>query len=490
MKSYHSFFSRALGLVLILILLAACYRNPVTGKKQISFMGESQEIAMGAQADPEVVAEFGKFEDAKLQAFINEKGQEMAKISHRPNLDYHFKIVNSPVVNAFALPGGYVYFTRGILAHFSNEAEFAGVLGHEIGHVTARHGAQQYTNQMLAQIGLIAGLVLSPTVRQFADEISQGVQLMMLSNSREHESQSDELGVEYSTKIGYDANKMADFFRTIGRISKQSGGDQIPDFLSTHPNPDDRFVKVHQLAETWQEKYPLPEYKVERNSYLEMIDGLMYGEDPREGYVDNNVFYHPQMRFYYPFPSGWMLVNAPTQVQMAPESQNALMVLGFAQVNTLEEAAQAFAQQYQLKVIEKNSKTVNGYPSYQLVADQENPENPAESVRLVAYFYQDKDNNNAIYQMLGVAPQQQFSQFSNYFLFTMDNFRKLTDPQRINVSPDYIKIVEVPSSMTFEQAMRNFNMPVKRFDELAILNSMELKDEVPAKTKVKILSQK
>lgn len=482
--------SFAPGFIYLFIALFAfsCYRNPVTGKKEINFMSESQELAMGAQSDPEVVAQFGSYEDKVLQDFINKEGDKMVKVSHRPDLEFEFKILNSPVVNAFALPGGYVYFTRGILAHFSNEAEFAGVLGHEIGHVTARHGAEQYTNQMLSQIGLMVGLVMSPTVRQFANEISQGVQLMMLSNSRANESQSDELGVEYSTKIGYDANKMANFFRTIGRIGENAGANQIPPFLSTHPNPADRFTRVHELATQWQNKLQLPEYKVNRDSYLEMIDGLIYGEDPREGYTDNHVFYHPQMRFSFPYPNGWQLLNSPSQVQMAPKDQNAMMVLGLGQANSLQQAAEAFVQQFKLTVVESNNKNVNGYPAYQLVADQLNEQDPNQSVRLLAYFYQDQ-KNNVIYQMLGVAPKQEFNQFSNYFLFTMDNFKPLTDPARINVKPEHIRIVSIPFAMTLEQALRRYNIPAKRFEEMSILNSMELNQTIEANTKIKVLGK-
>ncbi|MBY5958395.1 M48 family metalloprotease [Membranicola marinus] len=471
-----------------LLFLSSCSRNPVTGKKELNFMSESQEIAMGEQSDPDVVAQFGLFEDETLQNFIDKEGQKMVKISHRPDLDFEFKILNSPVVNAFALPGGYVYFTRGILAHFSNEAEFAGVLGHEIGHVTARHGAEQYTNQILSQVGLMVGLVVSPTVRQFANEISQGVQLMMLSNSRSNESQSDKLGVEYSTKIGYDANQMANFFRTIGRIGARAGANEIPDFLSTHPNPADRFSKVHELAEKWQQKLQLPEYKINRDSYLEMIDGIIYGEDPREGYTDNNVFYHPELRFSFPYPSGWQLVNTPQQVQMAPKDQNAMMVFSLAPAKSLREAADGFVQQFKLTVSETNSKTVNGYPSYQMVADQVNEQDPSQSVRLLTYFYQDK-SNNVIYQMLGVAPRQEFNSLSNYFMFTMDNFKTLRDPARINVQPDHIRIVSVPASMTLAQALRRYNMPADRFDELAILNSMELSDKLNANEKIKVISK-
>lgn len=482
------YFSKWLLIVSLFTLLVSCYRNPVTGRNEISFMGEDQEKAMGAQSDPSVVAEFGRYEDKALQDFITTEGDKMVKVSHRPDLKFEFKILNSPVVNAFALPGGYVYFTRGILAHFSNEAEFAGVLGHEIGHVTARHGAEQYTNQVLSQVGFMIGMVVSPTVRQFANEISQGMQLMMLSHSRENESQSDELGVEYSTKIGYDANKMANFFSTIGRLGEKSGSSEIPDFLSTHPNPADRFTRVHQLASEWQNKLQLPAYKINRDSYLEMIDGITYGEDPREGYTDNNVFYHPQLRFSFPYPSGWQLVNSPQQVQMAPKDQNVMMVLGLGQAKTLQEAAKAFVEQYQLTVVETNNKSVNGFPSYQLVADQVNEQDPNQSVRLLVYFYQDQ-KNDLIYQMLGVSTKQEFSQFSNYFLFTMDNFKPLQDPSRINVQPEHVKIVTVPFSMTLQQALRRYNMPSSRFDELAILNGMEINQPLEANEKIKIVAK-
>ena len=209
--------------ILVLLLFNSCSKNPVTGKNQFMLLSKSQEIAMGKQSDPDIVNFFGIYEDPTLQKFIKEKGEQMVAVSHRKGLDYEFKIVDSPVVNAFAVPGGYVYFTRGIMAHFNNEAEFAGVLGHEIGHITARHSAQQYSQSMLAQVGLVVGMVISPEFAQFADIAQSGVQLLFLKFGRDHERQSDKLGVEYSTKIGYDAQEMADFFQTLDRIGTGRG---------------------------------------------------------------------------------------------------------------------------------------------------------------------------------------------------------------------------------------------------------------------------
>jgi len=186
-------------------------------------MSEAQEIAMGKEADPQIVAQYGLYEDSVLQRFIRAKGQAMAVISHRPNINYEFKILDSEVLNAFATPGGYVYFTRGIMAYMNNEAEFAGVLGHELGHIAARHGVEQQRNAMLGQIGLIAGIIVAPNLARFAESASQGLGLLLLKFGRDAEREADKLGVEYSSKIGYDATKMAEFFHTLERQGEQTG---------------------------------------------------------------------------------------------------------------------------------------------------------------------------------------------------------------------------------------------------------------------------
>ncbi|MGK0365034.1 MAG: putative Zn-dependent protease [Saprospiraceae bacterium] len=228
-------------------------------------MSEKREKGLGQSYNPQVVGEMGLYQDVKLQKFIESKGQQMAKVSHRPNLGYKFQIVDSPVVNAFAVPGGYVYFTRGIMAHFNNEAEFAGVLGHEIGHITARHSAKQMRNATLAQVGVIASAIAFPRqFQQFGDLAQNGLGLFLLKNGRYAESQSDVLGVHYSTKIGYDAKEMAEFFNTIRRLSEDSG-QSIPTFLSTHPDPADRNKNVKALATEIQGRTSR-KFNINRNS--------------------------------------------------------------------------------------------------------------------------------------------------------------------------------------------------------------------------------
>nr|WP_187261373.1 M48 family metalloprotease [Pontibacter beigongshangensis] len=465
-----------------MLLLSSCATNPVTGKRDVMFMSESQEIAMGQETDPQIVAQFGLYEDPALQRFINEKGQQMAAVSHRDHLKYEFKIVDSPVINAFAVPGGYVYFTRGIMAHFNNEAQFAGVLGHEIGHITARHSAQQQSKSILAQVGLIAGMVISPQIAEMGEMASQGLGLLFLKFGRDDERESDRLGVEYSTKIGYDAKEMADFFTTLQRKQGENG-QAIPNFMSTHPDPGDRYTTVKQLASEWQQKQNLTNLQVNRNSYLKMIDGMVYGEDPKQGFVENQVFYHPVLKFQFPIPTAWAHLNSPQQVQMAPQDGKAMMMLTLAPGKTLEEAGQQLLKQYQLQLVESKQVTVNGLPALAMIADQKQEQGV---IRVLSYLIQYGGN---IYNILGVTSAADFNSYAPIFSSTMQNFKQLTDQEKLNRKPDRVRIKTVPQATTLAQALRSFKVQDSKLEELAVLNGMLLTDRVEKGMLIKVVEQ-
>lgn len=467
-KSLH-----ALMLVSAFLMFNSCAKNPVTGKRDLMLMSESQEIAMGKESDPDIIKFFGLYQDKTLQKFIDEKGQQMASISHRQNLEYEFKIVDSPVVNAFAVPGGYVYFTRGIMAHFNNEAEFAGVLGHEIGHITARHSAKQYSNAMLAQVGLVAGMALSPEFGQFADLAQNGIGLLFLKFGRDAESQSDRLGVEYSTKIKYDADEMARFFETLDRLQTLSGGEEVPTFMSTHPDPVDREEKVAKLAVEWKKKTKATSLKVNRDSYLKMIDGLTYGEDPKQGFVEKNMFYHPVLKFQFPIPQQWQVQNTPEAVQMAPKDGNAMMLLTLASGGSIDEAAEAILKNYQLTLVESKKDNIHGLPAIAMVADQASQEQ--QSVRALIYVVEYGKN---IYAMLGVSSLSDFNAYVSTFKSTMENFRELHDPTKLNKHAERIRIKTVQQKGTLAQALKSYGTSEKRMEELAVLNGMKLTDSV------------
>ena len=470
-------------LMIAMLLVSSCAVNPVTGKKDFMLLSEQQEIALGRDSDPAIVASYGLYDNPQLQAFINTKGQEMAKISHRPTLDYEFKILDSPVVNAFALPGGYVYFTRGILAHFNNEAEFAGVLGHEIGHVTARHSARQYSKQMLFQVGFIAGMVISPEFASFGDVAQQGLGLLFLKFSRDNESESDQLGVEYSTKIGYDAHNMANFFNTLDRMRGDDNG-QIPTFMSTHPDPRDRYRTVGAMADEWAQQVDASALKTNRDAFLAMIDGLIYGEDPKQGFVENSIFYHPELKFQFPVPVSWQAANSPSQVQMAPKSGDALIIFSLAKESTLQAAAQATVEDNSLKVIDQKATTVNGFSALAMVSDQQNPQNPEVVIRILSYFIQD---GQYIYNFHGLTKEADYQTYAALFANTMKGYRRLNDPDKLNRQPERIQIKTVNQPGTLRSVLISNQVQLDRLEEVAVLNGLELDTPVSSGQKIKLI---
>lgn len=476
---------KSLLLLVLATTLPFCAVNPVSGKKEISFMSESQEIALGKESDPAIIASFGLYENPELQAFINVKGQEMAKISHRPNLNYEFKILDSPVVNAFAVPGGYVYFTRGIMAHFTNEAEFAGVLGHEIGHIAARHSARQQTKQTLFQLGFVLGVIVSKDLAEFAEPLAQSLGVLFLKFSRDDETESDRLGVEYSTKVGYDAHEMANFFHTLDKMRVQSGSAEIPTWQSTHPNPLNRYQNVNQLADKWQTDLNVTNLKVNRDSYLKSIDGLIYGEDPRQGFVENDYFFHPELKFQFPIPRQWKTANSPQQFQMASEDGKALMVLTAGKGSNLQEAANTFNQAQKLTVINSGSSSINNYPALIQMTTHKNG-GSAKTLKISSYFIQ---YEGLIYAFHGLTVLADFPQYESTFNYTMNRFDKLTDATKLNRQPDRLRIVNAGVNGSLENALTYHNISVEHQAELAILNGMDLKDTVTAGMLIKIVSR-
>ena len=199
--------------------VAACATNPATGRRQISLVSESQEKRMGQQADQEVAASIGLYPETNLQAYVQRIGEGLAAHSERPGLAWTFRLVDDPAVNAFAIPGGYVYVTRGLMSHLTSEAELAAVMGHEIGHVTARHTVSMISKAQLANVGLILGMILRPELQNYGNLAEAGLSVLFLKYSRDAERQADDLGLRYVTRGGYDPRPMADVFTTLERVS-------------------------------------------------------------------------------------------------------------------------------------------------------------------------------------------------------------------------------------------------------------------------------
>jgi predicted Zn-dependent protease len=467
--------------IAVALLIYGCMRDYVTGKRTFSMVSESQEVAIGRESDPQILAEYGVYPDTALSGFVNRIGQEIARVSHRPNLQYTFRVVDSPVVNAFALPGGWVYFTRGILAHFNSEDELAGVMGHEIGHVVARHGAEAATRGQLAQLGLGVGSILSPQVAQLSEAVAQGLGLLFLKYGRDQESESDRLGAEYSTKLGYDAHKMAGFFRTIAYLSE--GGEALPSFLSTHPDPGDREVKVSQLATEWQAKVPYKPRNVARSDYLRRIEGIVYGDDPRNGFVEGNVFYHPELRVQFPVPPDWFVINSAQVVQVVAPQKNAVVQITLGKGASVREAAEAFVKSSGVQVEDSEALQVNGMSAARLLSSVQN-EN--QTLGVLSYFIQ---KDAYIFVFHGFTSSQLFSQFAGNFQALMSGFDHLRNQAMLAKKPLRVRIERVNQSADFLTVLRGFKIPDNKHKEHAILNGIKPDERVEAGSLVKVIRE-
>lgn len=465
----------------LVVWTISCSLNPVTHKRELMLISTSDEIALGKQTDPEILQTYGKYEDTNLAAYVTALGNKLGALSHRPELAYSVKVVDSDVVNAFALPGGYVYLTRGILGYLNSEAELAGVMAHEIGHVAARHSAHQYSQAQLAQIGLGLGTVFSKTFQKYAGVAQLGLSLLFLKFSRDDERQADALGVEYASKAGYDANQMANMFVTLGRLNPGSAQSGLPGWFSTHPSPPDRIVAIHRDAQEWRTKISQTQFVANRDQYLAHVEGIIFGEDPRQGYVEGQMFYHPLLGFQFPVPAGWKVNNTASQVQLIPPNQDAAILFSAAPGSSPAAAAETFHKESQGTVQGSESIRINGLTAQRMISDITLEQGV---IRVASYFIQ-KDKNVFVFH--GYTEPARFDSYYNAFIQTMGQFANLTDQAKINVKPERLAIRKTASAGNLRQALQRFGVPQDKLEALAILNGAQLDDAIAAGTMLKVV---
>ena len=317
-RAFSAFFSIPAILIAALLALSACTTNPATGEQQFTgLLPAGQEAQVGASEHEKIRAAYGGFMQGNVATYVSNIGQKIARNTERQDVNYQFFVLDSSEVNAFALPGGYIYISRGLLTLADDEAELAGVLAHEIGHVTGRHAAARTSQGALVGIGaaILGAATGSNAVGQIA---STGGDLYVRSYSRGQESEADTLGVRYLTRAGYDPAAMADFLTSLERQTqleaKLAGreGESTSAFLSTHPLTSDRI----RAARAEAQQYPQSGVR-NRDQYLTMVDGLTYGDSAAQGFVSGNTFYHPQMGFAFDVPQGFNVQNGPREVVAA-----------------------------------------------------------------------------------------------------------------------------------------------------------------------------
>jgi predicted Zn-dependent protease len=457
-------------------LFAACATNPATGRRQLSLVSEAQEIQMGKEADPQVVGSIGLVPQQDLQTYVQRVGTTLAASSERPSLQWTFRVVDDAAVNAFALPGGYIYVTRGLLAHMNSEAEWASVLGHEIGHVTARHSVSQMSKAQLLNIGLVVGMILRPQLQNFGGLAQAGMELLMMKYSRDDENQADELGLRYLTRAGYDPRPMAQVFRTLQRVGEAQGEGRVPGWMSTHPDPGDRGRRI--TAAITAQPGGQAGGRIERDSYLQRLDGLVFGDDPREGYFRGNAFYHPEMRFRFEFPPGWKPSNQKQAVGAMSPNQDAVVVITLANRPSAQAAYQEFFSQQGIQRGQPWRGNINGLPAYTNAFAAQTEQGVLQG--LAAFV----EHGGKVFQILGYAPSSQWPRHQATISNSVGSFASLTNARDLSVQPKRLDIVTLPQAMTIEEFARRYPSTVS-VQTLAIVNGVEPGQRLEAGRKAK-----
>ena len=466
---------------------AACATNPVTGKKQVSLLSEAEEAAIGQQQDAEIRREMGVYDDPALQRYVNEIGQDIARASHRPNLPWTFTIVDNSAINAFALPGGYVYITRGILAYLDDESELAGVLGHEIAHVTARHAAQAYTRQAQANLGLTILSIFVPGTAPFADLGATGLGVLFLRNGREAELEADRLGVEYGSGAGYDPAGVPRFLTTLARVNALSERG-IPNWLSSHPDPGSRVTKAEPVAGKFVSE---DARRINRDQYLERIRGLVFGDNPKDGIVRGNEFLHPLLRIGVKFPDGWELTNTAeavlaqepgTQHFMVLQPVDAATVRGGQAARGVGEVAVEAMRKAGYTVVDGTMQSINGNQAH--VGLYRGEAKGAGKVMMRAAHIA---IGRQMYVVAGFAPEKEFDLVDRDIQPALQTFRQLSVPEASDVRPNRVDFYVVRSGDSWQSIAARQGKNYVNAATLAIMNDHEVSVQPQAGERVKIV---
>jgi predicted Zn-dependent protease len=472
--------------LLAAVALTNCAQNPVTGRQNLVLMSESEEVATGQREDPNVRKEYGVYDNAPLQQYVNEVGQRLARASHRPGLEYHFLVVDSPDVNAFALPGGYVYITRGILAYFNSEAELAAVLGHELGHVTARHSVQQMTAATAANVGAAILQIFVPETRGGLGDAAVNVLggALLSGYGREHELEADRLGAEYLARTGYDPLAMVKVVGVLknqelfdAEVAKAEGRQPraYHGLFASHPDNDTRLQQVVGEAA----RYKQATTHTGREEFLRRVDHLIFADSPKQGVLRNNYFYHAELGLAMRFPPGWRVRNGPQNVAAtSPGGGDAFMDLRAGG------AAQGSPEEVLRKRLKLGSGArvtpteVNG-----LTAAVVNLTLSGGPTRVMCVFL----DKTAFLIAAQARTAAAFSQYQDEIQSSLMSFHAITSEERSFARPLRLRVITAQPGITFAELARR--SPLGRFAEghLRVINGLYPAGEPVAGQPLKIV---
>lgn len=372
------------ALWILLLFSWTCVTNPVTGKKELMLISEADEIAMGAQIHQGLEIEYGFYQDSNLTAYVRRVGEKLLPYVHRPNLTYHFHILDTPVQNAFAAPGGYIYITRGLLAMMNSEAELAVVLGHELGHVNARHSARSLSRNLLFGVGLVLAGELNKDIKKALPAVQIATALLFLKYSRSDEYQADGLGVEYARSARYSPEAMIDFFSSLEQLSTMSGGGGLPNFLSTHPLTPRRIEAVKMMLKEG-------DLGLERNekTYLARINGLEHGPSAHAMRMEKGVLVHPKGEYALQVPPGWQAQQQGELVTLVCGNEEAVLLIKNSQssLSLGDLHRQHLDSLSPLNIIDQQVSTISGRKARLTLADKFEDGQRAYTLQLVSFLH-------------------------------------------------------------------------------------------------------
>ena len=464
----------------------SCTTNPATGKRSFSLNTMAEEEKIGRAEHPKILRAFGgEYKNLKLKNYIRTIGNKLANVSELPNINWKFTILNSKEVNAFAVPGGYIYVTRGLIALANNEAELAAVLAHEIGHITALHPSSRRTTGTLAGIGVLAsGIIFGRAGSEISDLIGR---YSIARYSKSQEFEADLLGVRYLSRANYEPKAMASFLRTMNFFSKYSkkiagkmrGESEMARIFASHPRTTARVERAIKIASE-----PKAVRKTNRITYLKMIDGLLYGDTPKDGIIQNQTFIHPAYQFQITFPKGFNIINRSDSV-IAKHIDSSQIQLRLEEIRRNKSMTKYLSQTWggQHQLINHERIIVNNM--HGATATSVSIKNgKAFDLRFVAI-----NGAKVLIQLVFISPRNNTWKHATMFKKTAYSFSKLSGLKANLIGGQKIRVTVIKEGETIKNLAQR--MAVKKYKEecLRALNGLTNRTKVRTGQLIKLISR-